>query len=199
MAVERRVLHTLGVDGGGVLLELQREREAPGAADRIVPGLAARLGRGQQDASDEVEDRRFERRVAAPRPRQRRVDHVAIAGGHAALAHVGPIGGEARHHFEQGFPEAFEREVARAAIALRQIVQRMRQDVQLARHRGEHDELLALVDQVAVRLATAGDPPIEPAHGRGIRPVHEQAVHQVQEPVGRRAVDSPVGEQQLPR
>ena len=72
------------------------------------------------------------------------------------LVDVGAIDGEAGDDFGERVPQAVEREVARSSVALGDALERVREHVQLARHRRLHDQPLAVVADIVERVDEAG-------------------------------------------
>ena len=123
VAVKSGVFNPLGHQGAGDLLE---------AADEQLPFAAARLVQlrrllQEQHVADEVEHGGVAGRVPPLGLRHRTLDHLPVAVGNAALVDVRPIDRKAGQNLAQRDPQTVEREVARAAVPLRNAIDPMGQ------------------------------------------------------------------------
>ncbi len=204
VAVEGRVLDPLGLDRRRVLLELLGELYPPDVIGLV--GRRMRIGRtgsaevvalGQEHGPQEIEDGGLHRRIAVTRLPDRRVDHHAVGIGPALRPDVRAVHGEARHHFDQGFTEAEQREIPGPTAPLGHPIQAMSEHVQLARHGVLHDEPLALVGHVGEGIVPSREFLVEPSQRPLAARIDEQPVDLVEEVVAGRAVHHPGRRQPL--
>src|SRR3954471_4423421 len=87
---------------------------------------------------------------------------LIACGVFAALVNVSAIYREARDGFPDAVAQSFESEIACAAVAGRDLSQKMREHVHLARQRVMHHELLALIYQRLDVCDLACEPEINP-------------------------------------
>ncbi len=190
------------------LLELHREAQTfcrfPPVCRRISsaavrqPRIAGvvRVPR-QNDFPEEIKERRFHRRIPSSRPRNRLFEERAVARRPAAGVDVGPIHGEAGHHFGDDVAQGVEREVARSPVAVGNLLQAVREHVQFARHSGRHDQPLALIHLVLDRLRAPAQLGVGTADASHLRLVDEDPVEVVEIVVAGRPRHRPSRRQRL--
>src|SRR5262249_10423536 len=100
-------------------------------------------------------------------------------------------------HFAQCMPEAVQREVPAPSLRLRDPVELVSQDVQLARQRRLQHMEFALVNQVVEANVLAGQIAADASHVAIRRWVHDQAGDQFDELVPDGSVGRPIGRERL--
>ena len=221
IAVEGGVLHPLGHDRSGQLLELHDEPAA------LVPLLLAQgaivpiLPLQQEHVSQEIENGRVGGRVAPLGQRHRPHDRAPVAietetghadgrgtpsrstevGGEGFAGDVGAIDREGGDHLAQGVAQGAQGEVARPSILLRDAVQRPRQDVGLAGQRGAQHQPLGFIGRrgEGTPPALTGDAGVEIVEGTLVRRIDEETGRDARKLVADGAVHRPVVRQRLPR
>ena len=144
VAVERGVLHALGHDRTGVLLEAHRQVHDAGAL-----GFGARAGEvGREHAAQKDKDAALGGQRAPPRGADRLIDEATVLLRCSARGDIGAVDRKARDHVGQRGPQAAVGEVAGRAIGLGNARQRPRQRVELARHLDQHDQPLRAIKHI---------------------------------------------------
>ena len=108
------------------------------------------------------------------------------------LVDVGAVDGKTGDHLGDRIAQAVEREIARAPVALADAVEHVGQDIQLAGHRGVHDQPLGVVEEIVEGAGLAGRPAVDLAHAPGVGVGDEHPVYLIEEVVAGGAVDRPV-------
>ena len=193
--IERGVLDPLRLDRPGELLHLHGEAEP--LPRLVVLAGAFRAARGQQHLPQIIEDRALHHRIAPPGFGDRGRDRIPIEVADAACADIGPIHWKTGGDLAQHLPAAVEGEIAVPAVAFGEPVQRVRQDIQLTRHRCEHDRQAASVRHLVERLRPASHPGVDATEFADVARIHEQPRHRGEKPVARRSGDPPVGTKHL--
>ena len=175
VAVERRVLVSLGGDRPGDLLKAHDEVRALGAVGLVRP----RRKSERQQIAKPVVDGDVDREAPTSREIDRPAETLAIHGVVARLAEIRAVDGEGRDDLAQRPGQAPQREVPGRAVLLRDPVQAVPEHVQLGGHRRVHDERLRLVDRLAERRAVVEQPRVDLVDRARLGAVDEDAVHQI--------------------
>ena len=186
VAVEGRVLHTLGGHRRAELLEAQRE-----AAHAFAQAVGRTfLGLRQQRTVHEVEDGRIGGVPAAPRLRHGPVDVAPVL--RRGLVHdVGAVHRHACRHFGQRLAQRVERVVARAPVGACDAQQLAGQHRQLRGERAALDGALAVVREFVEVLRLAAEAAPDAVHARARGAIDEHPVGHVGEAIAGGAVQRP--------
>ncbi len=205
-AVEGRVFEPLRLDRPGVLLQLHGEPQPLARvllrqrriADAPVVGQRSGIDVARQHhLAEEVEQRRFHRRVAPPRAGDGAFHDGAVFGSPALFVDVGAVVGEAGDDLGDDLAQTGAREVPRLAAALRDAVEHVREHRQLTRHRRIDDQPFARVEHVVEGLDAPGELGVRPAQLPRLAGVDVQAVEIVEVVVAGRAVHRPAPRQRF--
>jgi hypothetical protein len=172
-------------------------------AREAVPLRPILLGAGgrrlQQEVADEAQHAEAHERVAQGGAADRRLHVPAVQIARALLADVRPVDGEAGDDFTQGIAQGIEGEVAGGPALLGELVELMREHVELARERRVENQHLLLVRHLGERQILAGDGPVERGERLDLPAVDEEAVDLVEELVPARPVHRPRLDERLTR
>ena len=130
--IEGGILQSLGHDRPGALLELENEMRVLRARFFIQVFRKTK----EQDVAQEIEDRFFDRRVAALGRRDRSLDDRAIVLAHRFSGRdVGSINRETGDRFANCAIQRIEGEIAEPAILLPKAIEHVAEDVDVVRER----------------------------------------------------------------
>ena len=188
--IEGGILDAFGGDGACALLEFHDEAEVGGTA-----GFVEVLGESEEEGfAEELEDGGFHAGVAAAGGADGAVDDLAVIIAQVTAGFgISAIDGEASDDFADGGRKGGQGKVAIPAVLLREAVEHVGEDVDLAGEGKLHGKLLLSIDQISETGIVAYEAPV--GFGKLFLggAVNQDLGKLIGEVVAGGAVDGPVG------
>ena len=147
----------------------------------------------QEKVSHKVEDLAVQGGIPAFRPVHGHHDVGAVPLQHIFLIRrdVGAIDRKTGDQFRDGVGQTIQSEIPILPVFFRKQIQLVSQHVQLAGHRGPHDQLFGEIHQVVVHNPLTDETLIQGIHGPFLRRLDEEAIDEVQKVIAGRSGDRP--------